>query len=93
MATQTINFESDQDIADICASFQEAVADTLQERLARSLDRFKSEFPEIAEPVLVVAGGVAANQRTARDADEPLQRRTATVLLPRRWRCAPTMPQ
>lgn len=63
MATQTINFESDQDIADICASFQEAVADTLQERLARSLDRFKSEFPEIAEPVLVVAGGVAANQR------------------------------
>jgi N6-L-threonylcarbamoyladenine synthase len=63
MATQTIDFESDQDIADICASFQEAVAETLQERLTRSLERFKADYPDLAEPVLVVAGGVAANQR------------------------------
>ena len=62
MATQSINFESEQEVADVCASFQQAVADTLQERLTRSLERFKSGFPELAEPVLVVAGGVAANQ-------------------------------
>jgi N6-L-threonylcarbamoyladenine synthase len=53
---------SDQDVADICASFQEAVADTLNDRVSRSLQRFRSQFPDIAEPALVVAGGVAANK-------------------------------
>lgn len=63
MAAQSISLESEQDVADICASFQEAVAETLRERLARSLDRCRAEFSDLAEPVLVVAGGVAANQR------------------------------
>ncbi len=62
MATLSIDFENEQDVADICASFQQAVAETLQERLILSLDRFKIRFPDLAEPVLVVAGGVAANQ-------------------------------
>ncbi|GGA91800.1 tRNA N6-adenosine threonylcarbamoyltransferase [Brucella endophytica] len=52
----------DQDIADICASFQAAVADTLNDRVSRSLARFRQEFPDIAQPALVVAGGVAANK-------------------------------
>ncbi|HVW57900.1 MAG TPA: tRNA (adenosine(37)-N6)-threonylcarbamoyltransferase complex transferase subunit TsaD [Rhizobiaceae bacterium] len=49
------------DIADICASFQQAVVETLEERVGRSLLRFKGSFPELASPSLVVAGGVAAN--------------------------------
>ncbi|MGN6583968.1 MAG: tRNA (adenosine(37)-N6)-threonylcarbamoyltransferase complex transferase subunit TsaD [Rhizobiaceae bacterium] len=49
------------DIADICASFQQAVVETLEERVGRSLLRFKRSFPEVASPSLVVAGGVAAN--------------------------------
>jgi len=49
------------DIADICASFQQAVVDTLEERVGRSLRQFRNEFPELAKPALVVAGGVAAN--------------------------------
>lgn len=49
------------DVADISASFQRAVGDTLRERVGRSLERFRDEFPALAEPVLVVAGGVAAN--------------------------------
>jgi N6-L-threonylcarbamoyladenine synthase len=49
------------DIADICASFQQAVVDTLEERVGRSLLRFRQEFPSIVRPSLVVAGGVAAN--------------------------------
>jgi N6-L-threonylcarbamoyladenine synthase len=53
---------SDQDVADICASFQHAVTQTLQERVGRSLGRFLDQHPAIADPVLVVAGGVAANQ-------------------------------
>jgi N6-L-threonylcarbamoyladenine synthase len=52
---------SDKDIADICASFQRAVAETLEERVGRSLERFRQTFPEAGSPTLVVAGGVAAN--------------------------------
>ncbi len=54
---------SDKDVADICASFQAAVSDALADRVARSLVRFRAEFPGIAEPSLVVAGGVAANRQ------------------------------
>ncbi len=53
---------SDKDVADICASFQAAVSDALADRVARSLARFRAEFPDAASPCLVVAGGVAANR-------------------------------
>jgi N6-L-threonylcarbamoyladenine synthase len=58
---------SEEDVADLCASFQKAVTDTLEERLSRGLERFRADFPEIDTPALVVAGGVAANRaiRTA----------------------------
>jgi len=53
---------SDQDVADICASFQKAISRTLKDRIGRGLQRFKTEFAAIDEkPALVVAGGVAAN--------------------------------
>ncbi len=52
----------DNDVADICASFQHAVVRTLEDRIKRSLNRFRETFPGHAEPALVVAGGVAANQ-------------------------------
>ena len=54
---------SGQDVADICASFQAAVSDALADRVARSLARFREEFPDVALPALVVAGGVAANRK------------------------------
>src|SRR3954452_9494719 len=50
---------SEQDVADISASFQAAIAETLDDRLGRSLRRFGSVFPDTAKPALVVAGGVA----------------------------------
>ncbi|TIL33271.1 MAG: tRNA (adenosine(37)-N6)-threonylcarbamoyltransferase complex transferase subunit TsaD [Mesorhizobium sp.] len=53
---------SDQDVADICASFQAAVADALDDRVSRTLNRFRQEFPSELKPALVVAGGVAANR-------------------------------
>src|SRR3954453_7180612 len=52
---------SEQDVADISASFQAAIAETLDDRVGRSLRRFGSVFPDTAKPALVVAGGVAAN--------------------------------
>jgi tRNA N6-adenosine threonylcarbamoyltransferase len=49
------------DVADICASFQLAVTDVVTTRARAALARFRDELPGVA-PVLVVAGGVAANQ-------------------------------
>ena len=47
------------DVADLCASFQAAVADVVDDRAAAALERFRDT---IGEPTaLVVAGGVAAN--------------------------------
>lgn len=51
---------SERDVADLCASFQEAVADVIGEKARRALAAFSAAFPA-AEPVLVIAGGVAAN--------------------------------
>ncbi|MFJ7355257.1 tRNA (adenosine(37)-N6)-threonylcarbamoyltransferase complex transferase subunit TsaD [Phyllobacterium sp. NPDC097923] len=53
---------SQTDVNDICAAFQAAVADTLNDRVSRSLARFRARFPDVKEPALVVAGGVAANK-------------------------------
>ncbi|MBD9374801.1 tRNA (adenosine(37)-N6)-threonylcarbamoyltransferase complex transferase subunit TsaD [Rhizobium sp. ARZ01] len=61
-AAQSIEPVTEQDIADICASFQKAVARTLKDRIGRGLERFRQDFPGIVEPALVVAGGVAANK-------------------------------
>lgn len=52
---------SQQDVSDICASFQAAVTESLTDRVNRSLTRFREEYPEPSAPTLVVAGGVAAN--------------------------------
>ncbi|WP_336055514.1 tRNA (adenosine(37)-N6)-threonylcarbamoyltransferase complex transferase subunit TsaD [Nitratireductor sp. CH_MIT9313-5] len=52
---------SRQDVSDICASFQAAVTESLIDRVARSLTRFREEHPDLPAPTLVVAGGVAAN--------------------------------
>lgn len=51
---------SDQDVSDLCASFQHAVTHSLNDRIARSLTRYRDEIPD-QTPSLVVAGGVAAN--------------------------------
>ena len=60
-AAQSVAPVTEQDIADICASFQKAVSRTLKDRIGRGLQRFRTEFPDAAAPSLVVAGGVAAN--------------------------------
>ena len=50
------------DKADICAGFQAAAAEAVVDRLARAMGRFGDDFAHIKAPVLVVAGGVAANK-------------------------------
>jgi N6-L-threonylcarbamoyladenine synthase len=51
---------TDRDVADLCAGFQRAVTETLEDRVARSLTRYRAEIAD-GSPTLVVAGGVAAN--------------------------------
>ena len=51
---------SDGDVADLCASFQQAVGDVVMDRLRTGLQMFRDQ---IGNPTaLVCAGGVAANQ-------------------------------
>jgi len=51
---------SDQDVADLCASFQQAVVDVVLDRLRAGLRMFRATYG--APSALVAAGGVAANQ-------------------------------
>ena len=57
----------EQDKADICATFQQAVVETLADRVACAGGKFRTRYPAVANPHLVLAGGVAANRaiRTA----------------------------
>ncbi|CUH51428.1 tRNA (adenosine(37)-N6)-threonylcarbamoyltransferase complex transferase subunit TsaD [Shimia marina] len=48
-----------QDRADLCAGFQAAVVDVLAEKTRRALALYLADAP--SEPLLAVAGGVAAN--------------------------------
>jgi N6-L-threonylcarbamoyladenine synthase len=52
---------SEQDRTDLCASFQAAVADVVEDRTRAALDIFLARAGRLPE-ALVVAGGVAANQ-------------------------------
>jgi N6-L-threonylcarbamoyladenine synthase len=72
---------SDQDVADLCASFQLAVVEMIVDRLRHGLRLFRQKFgPPTA---LVAAGGVAANQKI-RDAllDVALQDQIALIVPP-----------
>lgn len=51
---------SEQDVADLCASFQQAIVDTVHDRLRAGLRVFIDRYGR--PQALVAAGGVAANQ-------------------------------
>ena len=52
---------SDQDVADLCASFQAAIVDVVLDRLETALDMLQETASR--PTAIVAAGGVAANQR------------------------------
>jgi N6-L-threonylcarbamoyladenine synthase len=69
---------SDQDVADLCASFQGAVVDVVADRVRAGLRAFRRQFgPPSA---LVVAGGVAVNHAVRR-ALETVAGEAGTVLI------------
>lgn len=62
-------------IADVCASFQEAIVDVLMDRCLRAMERL--DIPRLA-----IAGGVSANSRLRARAGELLAERGGTLVLP-----------
>ena len=69
---------SDQDVSDLCAAFQQAVADVVMDRLRAGLRLFRERFG--GPTALVAAGGVASNQ-TIRRALGRVASEQATVLV------------
>ena len=72
---------SDQDVADIAASFQATVAEIVAFRARQALDRFAAKLPGHALN-LVVAGGVAANRAIAAALQTICTDRGATLIVP-----------
>ena len=58
---------SNQDVADLCAAFEEAIAEAVFDRCARALDVVAAGASSSPINRLVVAGGVAANTRLRHD--------------------------
>jgi tRNA N6-adenosine threonylcarbamoyltransferase len=72
----------EQDIADLCASFQEAVADVVSDRTMRAMDLYEERLGPDAQRALVVAGGVAANQRLKRALEKVAVARGFRLVVP-----------
>jgi N6-L-threonylcarbamoyladenine synthase len=49
-------------IADLAASFQAAATESVIDRVRRAVQRFRAEEPHLANPTVVIAGGVASNE-------------------------------
>ena len=70
----------DQDVADLCASFQMAVVDVVTDRLRAGLRLFREKFG--GPTALVVAGGVAANQAIRRALNRVAQEQGTVMVAP-----------
>jgi N6-L-threonylcarbamoyladenine synthase len=73
---------SQADRCDLCASFQSAIAEVLLDRTARAMDRFIASTSAASPRVLVVAGGVAANQRIREGLGDLCRRRGFALNIP-----------
>ncbi|MDR3495167.1 MAG: tRNA (adenosine(37)-N6)-threonylcarbamoyltransferase complex transferase subunit TsaD [Ancalomicrobiaceae bacterium] len=80
-AAESVAPLTEADVADLAASFQAAVTDVVAAKAAVALDRFR-ETTGIARPVLVVAGGVAANKAIAAALAQATASRGARLIVP-----------
>lgn len=73
---------TDVDRADLAAAVQRAISAHLSERAGRAMERFKSEHGDPQSPVLVAAGGVAANGAVRDALTEEARRHGFRLLAP-----------
>lgn len=66
LAAEAVAPLSETDVVDLAAAFQAAVIDVVADRTKNAMAAFAATHTKIAAPVLVVAGGVAANQALRR---------------------------
>jgi N6-L-threonylcarbamoyladenine synthase len=78
----------EQAIADLCVSFQEAVAAILRDRVRRAMELYVEREGAHAPRVLVVAGGVAANQRLGSALQEVAEQQGFRLVVPSPALCA-----
>jgi N6-L-threonylcarbamoyladenine synthase len=71
---------SEGDIADLCASFQLAIVETIQDRLRAGLRAFARRFGK--PKALVAAGGVAANQAVRKVLQKVAQEAQVSLVVP-----------
>jgi N6-L-threonylcarbamoyladenine synthase len=71
---------SERDIADLCASFQLAIVETIHDRLRAGLRAFARRFGR--PKALVAAGGVAANQAVRKVLHEVAQEAKILLVVP-----------
>jgi N6-L-threonylcarbamoyladenine synthase len=72
----------EQDVADLCASFQEAATEMVRDRTRRAMELYVDALGPEAQKALVVAGGVAANQRLRAALAEAAAEQGFTLILP-----------
>lgn len=78
---QSLEPLKEQDIADLCASFQQAAAESVSDRLDQALRTFTQERGQ-AKPTLAIAGGVAANRALAAALQSVADRHGARLVVP-----------
>jgi N6-L-threonylcarbamoyladenine synthase len=71
---------SQQDKADLCAAFQQAVGDIVIDRLEHAIERFRETYP--GGERLVMAGGVAANRFLRSRVEALLKREHMQLIAP-----------
>jgi N6-L-threonylcarbamoyladenine synthase len=60
-AVRHLTLKREVNAADLAASFQQAVVDSLADRVRAGMAMFRRDFPQHGSPAFVMAGGVAAN--------------------------------
>ncbi|VAV87944.1 N(6)-L-threonylcarbamoyladenine synthase [hydrothermal vent metagenome] len=73
---------TDRDVADICAGFQAAVVGSITDRLNNAMMQFRQNHVSETKPVLVVAGGVAANQHLRAGLSDICQQHNFKLIVP-----------
>ena len=71
---------TDQDKADLAASFQVAAVDALLSRVKQALKIFKADYPDATN--MVIAGGVAANKHLRAELDQMLAKYKLDLVVP-----------
>ncbi|MBG1232497.1 tRNA (adenosine(37)-N6)-threonylcarbamoyltransferase complex transferase subunit TsaD [Aestuariivirga litoralis] len=78
---QGLGLLTERDIADVCASFETAIADCMADRLKRAFATFR-EMHDVDHPILVVAGGVAANRKLRATFEAECEKHGFTLRVP-----------